>query len=241
MTKKDNSRKNNTIKKSDLDKKIPFYQPSANIEKLVQFKKEKFTVVPGKNTEIFKDDEIIENDNEYSSFQTAMSGVIPLKEQKKIISKQPDINIRSPHKAFNDEMETIIQLTELIDGKGFFDITTMGEYIEGCCPGLDKKVMKALKQGEFPIQANIDLHGSNSEEAAFKVKNFISDSVSNGFRCVIIVHGKGSNSEKKTSVLKEQLPGWLSQVFLRKKILAFCSAKQYDGGTGATYILLRRR
>lgn len=222
-------------------KKTLFSRPPVYVEKLKQFKNEKLTIISEKNTEFSRYDKTTENDNEHDFFKTAMTGVTPLKEQKKIISKQPDLNISPHHRAFNDDMEAIIQLAELIDGKGFFDVAMTDEYIEGYCSDLDKKIIKTLKQGKFPIQANIDLHGSNCEEAAFKVKNFISDSIYHGFRCVMIVHGKGNNSENKTSVLKEQLAKWLSQGFLRKKVLAFCSARQYDGGTGATYILLRRR
>ena len=241
MVKKDKSTKSNTANIDRSGKKALLSRVPAYVEKLRQFKKEKFTTISEKNTEISKHGEAAKNDDEYNYFKTAMLGVAPLKKQKNIISKQPNPNIYPHHKAFSDDIEAIIQLTELIDGKGFFDITMTDEYIEGHCQGLDKKVMKTLKQGKLPLQGNIDLHGSNCEEAAFKVKNFISDSISRGFRCVMVVHGKGNNSENKTPVLKEQLHKWLSQGFLRKKVLAFCSAKQYDGGTGATYILLRRR
>ena len=239
--KKDKPRNSNMANTDNSGKKHPFSQLPVYVEKLKQFKRDKITITFEKNTENSEQNKISENSNEYDSFKTAMSGVTPLKGQKKIISKQPNFNIHPSLRAFNDEIEAMIQLAELIDGKGFFDISMTDEYIEGYYPGLDKKVMKTLKQGKFPIQANIDLHGSNCEEAAFKVKNFISDSISHGFRCVMVVHGKGNNSENKTSALKEQIPKWLSQGFLRKKVLAFCSARQYDGGTGATYVLLRRR
>ena len=239
--KKDKPRKSSTANIDSSGKKSIFSQAPAYVEKLRQFKIKESTVIPEKNAGNSKHDKTAENDDENDSFKTAMSGVTPLKGHKNIISKQPDFNIYPPHRAFSDDIEAMIQLTELIDGKGFFDITMTEEYIEGHCTGLDRKVIKTLKQGKLPLQANIDLHGSNCEEAAFKIKNFISDSISRGFRCVLVVHGKGNNSENKTSVLKEQLHKWLSQGFLRKKVLAFCSAKQYDGGTGATYILLRRR
>jgi DNA-nicking Smr family endonuclease len=37
-------------------------------------------------------------------------------------------------------------------------------------------------------------------------------------------------------VIKSLLDGWLRR---RKDVLAFCSARPHDGGTGAVYVLLR--
>lgn len=53
-----------------------------------------------------------------------------------------------------------------------------------------------------------------------------------------IVHGKGNGSRHRGPVLKQKLNYWLRQ---RDEVLAFCSARPVDGGTGAVYVLLRRR
>jgi DNA-nicking Smr family endonuclease len=42
-------------------------------------------------------------------------------------------------------------------------------------------------------------------------------------------------------VLKEHLPLWLTRGPAKKMILAFSTARPYDGGTGAIYILLKRK
>jgi DNA-nicking Smr family endonuclease len=60
-----------------------------------------------------------------------------------------------------------------------------------------------------------------------------------GMRCVLVVHGRGLNSENKICVLKENLPVWLSTGSLKRVVLAFCTARPYDGGTGAVYVMLR--
>jgi DNA-nicking Smr family endonuclease len=52
---------------------------------------------------------------------------------------------------------------------------------------------------------------------------------------VRIIHGKGLGSGPKGPVIKQKLGGWLRQ---RKNVLAFCSARPVDGGTGALYVLL---
>jgi DNA-nicking Smr family endonuclease len=42
-------------------------------------------------------------------------------------------------------------------------------------------------------------------------------------------------------VLKRQLTGWLARGHWSRLVLAFTSARPYDGGVGALYVLLRRR
>ena len=39
-------------------------------------------------------------------------------------------------------------------------------------------------------------------------------------------------------VLKQKIGNWLQQ---RDEVLAYCSARTCDGGTGAVYVLLKRR
>ena len=51
-----------------------------------------------------------------------------------------------------------------------------------------------------------------------------------------MVHGKGNGSPNSGPVIKRYLDGWLRR---RREILAFCSARACDGGTGAVYVLLR--
>ena len=58
-----------------------------------------------------------------------------------------------------------------------------------------------------------------------------------GARCVRIIHGKGRGSAQGLPVLKNKVNYWLQQ---RDDVLAFCSARPVDGGTGAVYVLLKR-
>ncbi len=51
------------------------------------------------------------------------------------------------------------------------------------------------------------------------------------------MHGKGHGSLHKLPVLKTKVQGWLRQ---RDEVLAFCSARPVDGGTGAVYVLLKK-
>ena len=53
---------------------------------------------------------------------------------------------------------------------------------------------------------------------------------------VVIVHGKGSHHSGPLPILKNSVN---QQLRLLDTVLAFCSARQEDGGSGAVYVLLR--
>ncbi|MBW1765877.1 MAG: Smr/MutS family protein [Deltaproteobacteria bacterium] len=121
------------------------------------------------------------------------------------------------------------------------DITFSDEYMEGSVKGLGPKLMNRLKKGHFPVQDYIDLHGLTRQDAKKEVSNFLLQSHKNGLRCVLIVHGRGLNSPDSFPILKERMPIWLSRGSVKKIVLAFVTARPYDGGTGAIYVLLRKR
>jgi len=173
-------------------------------------------------------------------FFEAMSGVEPLKGPKKKIALNPDINIWPSHPASDDELETMAHLSDLVSGAADLDITFSDEYIQGRVHGFDRRLMGKLKKGQFPVQDHIDLHGLTKQEAETRVRGFLRESYGLGLRCVLVVHGRGLNSENHIPVLKERLPTWLSRGPIRKIVLAFSTAMPYDGGTGAIYILLKR-
>jgi DNA-nicking Smr family endonuclease len=54
------------------------------------------------------------------------------------------------------------------------------------------------------------------------------------------VHGRGLNSENHIPILKERLPVWLNRGPINKIVLAFSTARPYDGGAGAVYVLLKK-
>ncbi len=101
--------------------------------------------------------------------------------------------------------------------------------------GLEKNVLKKLRQGYFGIDAEIDLHGLNSHEAKRQLLIFLQDCVKDHCRCVHIVHGKGYRSADNYPILKNNLNIWLRQ---HQEVQAFCSASAKEGGTGAVWVLL---
>ena len=120
------------------------------------------------------------------------------------------------------------------------DFTFSDEYIEGSIRGVSKNIMRKLKKGKIPVQDHIDLHGYTKKDAEELVRKFLINSQRRGLRCVLIVHGRGLNSPESIPILKERLPVWLNRGAVRKIVMAFSSARPYDGGTGALYVLLRK-
>ena len=100
-----------------------------------------------------------------------------------------------------------------------------------------KRTLRKLAKGSFAVQSELDLHGMTSEEAHVALKNFITDACLLGYTCVRIVHGKGLGSGERGPVLKRKVASLLRRW---DPVLAFVSARQVDGGTGAVYVLLER-
>ena len=171
-------------------------------------------------------------------FAAAMEGVVPL-------PHGPDARVepRRSHAArrpVSDEAEALAALSDLVGGAARFDISDTREYVEGAIVGLDPRILRRLRRGDYAWQHHLDLHGMTSDAAREAVDRLLAESANAGHRCVLIVHGRGHNSKDQTPVLKERLKGWLARGRAARTVLAFTSARPYDGGAGALYVLLRR-
>lgn len=131
-----------------------------------------------------------------------------------------------------------VNVEEHLIGTAEFDVEKVGieDSLSFMAPGLQHNALKKLRKGQFGLDAEIDLHGLNSNDAKRQLLHFLHDSVEDGCRCVHIVHGKGYRSADNHPVLKNNLNVWLRQ---HKDVQAFCSAPPKDGGTGAVFVLLQ--
>lgn len=138
------------------------------------------------------------------------------------------------------DAEGMEELADLVSGKIHFDFLASDERIEGAARGVDRQLVKQLRNGSFAVQAHIDLHGKTRAEAHIVVENFLAECRMRKHRCVLIVHGRGLNSKDQIPILKESLKLWLARGRISRAVLAFCSARPVDGGVGAVYVLLRK-
>ena len=111
-----------------------------------------------------------------------------------------------------------------------------GDSLSFCRSGIQKNIFRKLKKGQYSVGAELDLHGFTRAEAQAEMSRFIQFARDKDIRCVRIIHGKGYGSNNKGPKLKPMVNQWLQK---RSEILAFCSARPRDGGTGAVYVLLK--
>ncbi|AOY02163.1 DNA mismatch repair protein MutS [Jeongeupia sp. USM3] len=119
-----------------------------------------------------------------------------------------------------------------------WDELSAGEELLYLRPGQRLDTLRKLRRGHWLAQAELDLHGSDSDSARRQVGEFLHAAQTARLRCVRIIHGKGLSSRNKEPVLKHKLRNWLVQ---RDEVLAFSQARPADGGSGAVLILLKNR
>jgi DNA-nicking Smr family endonuclease len=181
----------------------------------------------------------VDREDEAASFARAMADVRRLEVEGRVDAPPPALGARRA--AGSDEAEALAALSDLVAGTGDFDVSDSVEYVEGAVVGLDPRILRRLRRGEFAYQAYLDLHGMGAAAARVAVERFITDAFAAGRRAVLLVHGRGLNSKDNVPVLKERLKSWLARGRVGRVVLAFSSARPADGGAGALYVLLRRR
>lgn len=110
-----------------------------------------------------------------------------------------------------------------------------GEALSYLRDGHDPRLLKRLKGGAIAVQDEIDLHAMRLPSARRTLHTFLAEAVRTGLSCVRVIHGKGLRSEAGP-VLKALVDRSLRQ---HGHVIAYCSARERDGGTGATIVLLR--
>ena len=104
---------------------------------------------------------------------------------------------------------------------------------------LDRRTMDRLRKGKVRPDAQLDLHGMTADSAHDALVHFIENAYADGKRCVLVITGKGSLTQGG-GIIRRELPAWLNAQ-PRSRLLGFAQAQPNDGGTGAFYILLKRK
>jgi DNA-nicking Smr family endonuclease len=172
-------------------------------------------------------------------WQLATDGAALLEDRKERIRPGPRPQAMAPAQ-LDPEIAAYEELRALVRGEAPFDLADSDEFIEGSVHGLDPRVVRRLRKGEFALQGHVDLHGMTREEAKAALDSFLSQSRLAGKRCVLVVHGRGLHSKDEVPVLKNALKRWMATARFGEHVLAFATARSHDGGLGAVYVLLRR-
>jgi DNA-nicking Smr family endonuclease len=107
--------------------------------------------------------------------------------------------------------------------------------------GLDRRSAQRLKRGQMAVEARLDLHGMTQAQAHGALLRFLARAHDDGLRAVLIITGKGGGKGSGEGVLRRAVPLWLAESECRARVIGTAAAQPKDGGTGALYVLLRRR
>ncbi len=170
-------------------------------------------------------------------FSEEMDGVAPLKKKGK--AHLPTRQEQTP----GHLVRRLAAVTEkMVDDNHLatdqVEILSSNDVLDYKKDGVQNGAYKKLRMGKYTNEARLDLHHMTVEDARKEVFRFINDCMKYDLRTVIILHGKGDRNPDKKAVLKSYLAKWLPDM---DDVLAFHSAQKQHGGTGAVYVLLRRR
>jgi DNA-nicking Smr family endonuclease len=102
--------------------------------------------------------------------------------------------------------------------------------------GIGPDVVGKLRRGHWAVQAELDLHGMNTDEAHDALADFVGGARERGMRCLRVIHGKGLTSPNREPVLKGKVRTWRAHW---DEVLAYAEAPQHAGGGGAVLVLLK--
>lgn len=166
-------------------------------------------------------------------FRVSVGTVVPLNTPERMFATPPR-PLPLPLKTRSDEQEVLREtLSDAFDPDAMLEIDDTLSFKRD---GVPREVVRKLRRGTWVVQTQIDLHGLRTDEAREAMSLFIRDAAKRGLRCVRVIHGKGLSSPNKEPVLKGKVRSWLAQ---KDEVMAFCEARDRDGGAGAVVVLLQ--
>lgn len=169
-------------------------------------------------------------------FRQAMADVKPIAKPDRIqTSKNRDrLNELARRQAAVADAE--VSADGLTGGEEHIEMLSPFDVLEYKRPGIQNGVYRNLRLGKYGIEARLDLHRHTVEMARNALSQFIKDCLQHEVRCALITHGKGEG-RAQPPIIKSCLAHWLPQL---PEVQAFHSAQKQHGGTGATYVMLKK-
>ncbi|HEX5344637.1 MAG TPA: Smr/MutS family protein [Duganella sp.] len=176
---------------------------------------------------------------EANIFQTALGGVKRMPASDRYVPQSVPKSVApaaAPKRKLTQAEDDALVLQESLS-----DLFEVDHYLEDdpalnySAPGVGPDVMKKMRKGHWPVQDELDLHGMNRDQARDALGAFLTKAQQRNHRCVCVIHGRGFGSRGQEPVLKSMVHSWLVQ----KGVVAFCQARNNEGGEGALIVLLR--
>ncbi|MTV38645.1 Smr/MutS family protein [Duganella radicis] len=176
---------------------------------------------------------------EANIFQTALGGVKRMPASDRYVPPSVPQSVApaaAPKRKLTQAEDDALVLQESLS-----DLFEVDHYLEDdpalnySAPGVGPDVMKKMRKGHWQVQDELDLHGMNRDQARDALGAFLTKAQQRNHRCVCVIHGRGFGSRGQEPVLKSMVHSWLVQ----KGVVAFCQARNHEGGEGALIVLLR--
>ena len=174
------------------------------------------------------------DEDETALFREATRGVKPLAHVARVTGDPPKPR---PRARFARADRSLV-LEEILHGSADEPELTAADPTLFARPGVSESTLRKLRRGQYRVQGELDLHGLSVEEAKLQLRDFLVAALQRNASCLRIVHGKGLRSGPRGPVLRQLVNNALRRT---RRVLAFSSARQVDGGTGAVYVLLDPR
>lgn len=101
---------------------------------------------------------------------------------------------------------------------------------------------RRMRQGRVKVDRTVDLHGHRSDAAYDLLAGALERAYEDGARVLLVITGKPRGpDEAPRGIIARSLPQWLAAPRLRPYVAAARKAHQRHGGSGASYVILRRK
>jgi DNA-nicking Smr family endonuclease len=182
------------------------------------------------------------HEDDATALSLAMQGVKPLDDGKAArVGTTPRVVSRTAKVApfgKSSEDEARARLDALVAQDVRFRMQLDRDYVEGVRSEAPPRIVRELAR-RTRASATLDLHGRTSREAETEIVSFVRKSHKLGLDVLCIVHGKGQHSEGGQGVLREVALKALTETGAAPLVLAFVTASDALGGSGALLVELK--
>lgn len=182
-------------------------------------------------------------EDDATALSLAMQGVKPLSHERagRVATTTPRVATRTARVApfqGTAEDDARKRLDQLVAEDVDFRIERDRDFVSGLRSEAQARVLRELGRAKRASET-LDLHGMTQREARDAVSAFVRKAHRDGLRIVCIIHGKGHHSEGGQGVLRDSAIAALTETAAALRVLAFVTAPESLGGSGALLVELK--
>jgi DNA-nicking Smr family endonuclease len=182
------------------------------------------------------------DEDDATALSLAMQGVKPLEGGKPgRVGTAPKVESRTARVApfgRSSEDDARARLDALVAQDVRFRMQLDRDYVEAVRNDAPPRIVRELAR-RTRAPATLDLHGRTAREAQSEIVSFVRKAHKQGLDVLCIVHGKGQHSEGGQGVLRDVAIAALTETGAAPLVLAFVTAHDALGGSGALVVELK--